>query len=62
MTEKEIDKLVERNLKSGSNQMIDTETGLDALDKIAETAKKTHRRNGGRRIPGVGGFRFAALV
>lgn len=40
MTEKEIDKLVERNLKSGSNQMIDTETGLDALDKIAETAKK----------------------
>jgi hypothetical protein len=40
MTEKEIDKFIERNLKSNSNQMIDTETGLEALDKIAETAKK----------------------
>ncbi len=40
MTEKEIDKLVERNLQSSSNQMIDTETGLEALNKIAETAKK----------------------
>ncbi len=40
MTEKEIDNLVERNLKSNPNQMIDTETGLAALEKIAETAKK----------------------
>lgn len=40
MTEKEIDKFIERNLKSKSNQMIDTKTGLEALDKIAKTAKK----------------------
>ena len=40
MTDKEIDKFIERNLKSKPNQMIDTETGLAALDKIAETAKK----------------------
>ena len=40
MTEKEIDKFIERNLESKPNQMIDTETGLAALDKIAETAKK----------------------
>ncbi len=42
MTENEIDKLVERNLNSSSNQMIDTETGLEALNKIAETAKKNN--------------------
>ena len=40
MTEKEIDKFVERNLKSKPNQMIDTETGLAAFNKIAEIAKK----------------------
>ncbi len=40
MTEKEIDKLIERNLQSNPNQMIDTETGLAALDKIADSAKK----------------------
>ncbi len=40
MTEKEINKLVERNLQSSSNQMIDTETGLEALHKISETAKQ----------------------
>jgi len=40
MTEKEIDKFIEANLKSNPNQMIDTETGLEALDKIAKTAKK----------------------
>ena len=39
MTEQEIDNFVERNLKSNPHQMIDTETGLEALDKIAETAK-----------------------
>lgn len=42
MTEKEIDKFIERNLKSKPNQMIDTETGLAALDKIAEAAKKNN--------------------
>jgi len=40
MTENEIDKFIERNLKSKPNQMIDTETGLAALSQIAETAKK----------------------
>ena len=39
MTEKEIEKFIERNLKSNPNQMIDTETGLSALDKIAAIAK-----------------------
>ncbi len=40
MTEKEINQLVERNLRSNPNPMIDTETGLRALEKIAETAEK----------------------
>lgn len=40
MTENEIDKFIESNLKAKPNQMIDTETGLAALDKIAEIAEK----------------------
>ncbi len=39
MTEKEIDKLVERNLKSNPNPMIATDAGLKALKTLAKNAE-----------------------
>jgi hypothetical protein len=41
MTEKEINNLIEKNLKSNPNPMIATETGLEALNKLAKTAEKS---------------------
>lgn len=40
MTEKDINKLIEKNLKANPNPMIATETGLEALKKLAKTAVK----------------------
>jgi hypothetical protein len=40
MTKKDIDKLIEKNLKANPNSMIATDTGLEALDKLAKIAKK----------------------
>ncbi|CAN5727889.1 hypothetical protein BH24ACI1_BH24ACI1_24990 [soil metagenome] len=38
MTKKQLGKLVERNLKENPNLMIDTETGLEALQKVVSFA------------------------
>lgn len=40
MTEKEIDALIEKNLKANPNPMIATETGLEALNQLAANAKE----------------------
>lgn len=42
MTKKDIEKLIERNLQSNPNPMIATETGLEALEKVAVIAKEHH--------------------
>ena len=40
MTKKRLQKLVERNLRKNPNPMIDTETGLKALDRVAAVAER----------------------
>ncbi len=42
MTEKDINELIEKNLKSNPNPMIATETGLKALSKLAKLAEKAN--------------------
>ena len=39
MTKKQLEKLVERNLRDNPNPMIDTETGLEALQKVVSFAE-----------------------
>ena len=39
MTKKQLEKLVERNLRDNPNLMIDTETGLEALQKVVSFAE-----------------------
>ncbi|MEK6409465.1 MAG: hypothetical protein AABN34_21280 [Acidobacteriota bacterium] len=40
MTKKELQKLVEKNLRNNPHPMIDTETGLQALERVAEVADR----------------------
>ena len=40
MTKKQLEKLVERNLRDNPNPMIDTETGISAVKELAKVAEK----------------------